>query len=117
MQNITLVGLFVDILFYFFKDFIYLCLERGKEGEREGGKHRCVVASHTSPTGHLACNPGMSPDWESNQRPFGSQIGTKSTEPGLITVNFMRSVSHPLYLTECLAIKYFQRCYSHIYLH
>ena len=30
----------------FFKDFIYLLFERGKEGEREGEKHQCVVASH-----------------------------------------------------------------------
>ena len=25
--------------------------------------------------------PGMSPDWESNWQPFGSQAGTQSTEP------------------------------------
>ena len=51
----------------FFKDFIYLFLERGREGEREGEKHQCVVASWVSPTGDLAHNPGMCPDWESNQ--------------------------------------------------
>ena len=33
------------------------------------------------PTGDLAHNPGMCPDWESNQRPFGSQASTQSTEP------------------------------------
>ena len=33
------------------------------------------------PTGDLADNPGMCPDWELNQWPFGSQIGTPSTEP------------------------------------
>ena len=33
------------------------------------------------PTGDLACNQGMCPDWESNLRPFGSQAGTQSTEP------------------------------------
>ena len=33
------------------------------------------------PTGDLACNPGMCPDWESNWRPFGSQAGAQSTEP------------------------------------
>ena len=38
--------------------------ERVKEGEREREKHEC--ASHTSPTGDLAHNPGMCPDWESN---------------------------------------------------
>ena len=29
----------------------------------------------------LVCNPGMSPNWDSNQQPFGSQAGTQSTEP------------------------------------
>ena len=48
------------------KDFIYLFIfrERGKEEERE--KHQCVVATHMPPTGDLACNPDMCPDWESN---------------------------------------------------
>ena len=49
---------------------IYLCIfrERGWEGEREGEKHPFVretidwVASHTSPTRDLACNPGICPD-------------------------------------------------------
>ena len=53
-------------LFSSFKDSIYLFLE-GREGEREGEKHQCVVASHTPPTGDLAGHPGMCPDWESNQ--------------------------------------------------
>ena len=61
--------------------FIYLCLDAGREGEREGEKHQCVVASHVPPSGDLACNPGTCPDWKSNQQPFGSQVGTQSTEP------------------------------------
>ena len=66
----------------FFLHFIYLFFrERGREEERERKKHQCVVASHTSPTGDLAHNPGMCPDWESNQWPFGSQAGAQSTEP------------------------------------
>ena len=36
------------------------------EGERKGEKHQCVVASHMAPTGDLARNPGMYPDWEWN---------------------------------------------------
>ena len=55
--------------------------ERGREGEKEGEKHQCVVASHIPPPGDLACNPGMCPGWESNQRPIGSQAGAQSTEP------------------------------------
>ena len=40
-----------------------------------------MVASHVSPTGDLACNPGMRPDWELNWWPFGSQADAQSTEP------------------------------------
>ena len=36
----------------------------GREGEREGEKHQCVIASLAAPTGDLAHNPGMYPDWE-----------------------------------------------------
>ena len=34
-------------------------LKRGKEGEREGEKHHCVVASRVPSTGDLILNPGM----------------------------------------------------------
>ena len=51
---------------YFLKKFICLFLERGREREKEEEKHQCVVASHTPPTGDLACNPGRYPDWELN---------------------------------------------------
>ena len=61
--------------------FTFIFRERGKEEEREGEIHQCVVASCTPRTGDLACNPGMCPDWESNQQPFGSQASTQSTEP------------------------------------
>ena len=63
-----------------FKDFIYLFLDRGERG-RKRRKHQCVVPSHTPPTGDLAYSPGMYPDWELNQRPFGLQASTQSTEP------------------------------------
>ena len=63
------------------KDFIYLFIFREREGEREGEKHQCVVALHTTPTGDLACNPILCPDWELNHPPLGSQAGTQSTEP------------------------------------
>ena len=60
-------------------EFVYF-LEKGEGGEKEGEKHQCVV-SHAPPTGDLAHNPGMCPDWESNQQSFGSQASTQSTEP------------------------------------
>ena len=64
----------------FRKYFVYLFLERGRKGEREGEKHQCVVVSLAPPTGGLAHNPGMCPDWESNWGPFGLQAGIQSTE-------------------------------------
>ena len=67
---------------YFLKRF-YLCMifsKRGREGEREGEKHQCVVVSCEPSTGDLACNPDICPDWESNQWPFGSQAGTQFIE-------------------------------------
>ena len=44
-------------------------------------KRQCVAASLVPHTGDLAHTPGMCPDWGSNQRPFGSQAGSQSTEP------------------------------------
>ena len=52
-----------------------------RQAEREGEKRQCVVASRAPPTGDLAHNPGMYPDWELNLWPFDSQAGTESTEP------------------------------------
>ena len=67
---------------FFFKDFIYLFLERGEGREEERERNISVwLPLICKPTGDLACNPGMCPDWESNHRPFGFQDGTPSTEP------------------------------------
>ena len=75
LTNVTPIHLF------FLRFYLFTFRERGKEGEREGEKHQCVAAFHTPPTGALAHNPGMCPNWESNQQPFGLQAGTQSTEP------------------------------------
>ena len=56
------------MIYLFFKDFIYLFLDRGKE--REKGKERNInvwLPLLCSPTGDLADNPGTCLDWESNQ--------------------------------------------------
>ena len=45
---------------------IYLFIELEKGEGKEGEQHQCVVASHAPPTGDLARNPGMCPDWDSN---------------------------------------------------
>ena len=58
-------------LSFFFRFYLFIFRERRKEGEREGEKHQCVVSSHAPPTGDLAHNIGMCPDWESNWQPVG----------------------------------------------
>ena len=54
----------------FLSSFLKLCLfifrDIEMEGEREGEKQQCVVASCMSPTGDLALNLGMFPNWELN---------------------------------------------------
>ena len=71
----------------FLRFYLFIFRERRGEGEREGEKHQCVVASHMSVPSPPAlgtwsgCKPGMWPDWESNQRPFDLQASAQSTEP------------------------------------
>ena len=70
-----------EIFPFFKKDFIYLYFrERARVGEKEGEKHQCMVASRVPPTGDLAHNPGMHPNWELNRQPFGSEACTQSTK-------------------------------------
>ena len=45
------------LLSLFFFKILFISRERGKEGDREGEKHQCVVASHMSHTGE----PGLQP--------------------------------------------------------
>ena len=77
---------------FFLRFHLFRFRERGREGEREGErgegreKERERSISVRLPIAcpqlrGLARNPGMCPDWESNQRPFGSQAGNQSTEP------------------------------------
>ena len=62
-----------------------LLIFRDREKERDSNmdvqKIHWLVVFCMPPTGDLAHNPGMWPDWESNQWPFASQAGTQSTEP------------------------------------
>ena len=56
----------VYIYIYILRVYVFISRQRRLEGEREGEKHQCVVASCTALTGDLARNPGMCPDWEPN---------------------------------------------------
>ena len=57
----------VFFFFFFLRFYVFIFRDRGREGEREGDKHQYVVLSCVPSTGDLARNPGMGPDWESNQ--------------------------------------------------
>ena len=81
-------------LLYFFFNFIYLFLERGEGRETERERNINVwLPLMWPPTGDLACNPGMCPDWESNQRPFGSQ-------PVLNPLSYTSLIFITLHLTD-----------------
>ena len=54
----------------FLRFHLFIFRERGREGEKEGEKHQCVVAFHKIPTGDLACHPGMCLD----QSPTGDPL-------------------------------------------
>ena len=60
-------------IFIFFK-ILFICREKGREGEMERNidvrETHWLVASCVTPTGDLARNPGLCPDWESNRQPF-----------------------------------------------
>ena len=74
--------IFGENSFFLKNDFIsWFYRQRGREGEWEGETHQWVATSHTPPTRDLTCNPGMWPEWELNQWPFGSQTSTQSIEP------------------------------------
>ena len=64
------VAILTPLPFHIF--FLYVFVERGREGEEEGEKHKSA-ASFTPPTGDLACNPGICSDRKRNQRPFRFQ--------------------------------------------
>ena len=81
----------------FFKKIVYLFIfkQSGKVGERRREISVCGCLSPV-PTGDLAHNPGMCPDWESNQWPFGSQASTQSTDP------HQPGVNPPALWTKCI---------------
>ena len=87
--------------------FIYLFLE-GRERRKRGKNHQCVVASHMPPTGDLARNQGMCPNWEWYQQPFDLQAGAQSTElhqpePQYILFVLLSSIPLHEYITICLS--------------
>ena len=65
------------------KKIFYSFLDKGDGWEKERETTVCGCLSHApaTSTGDLVHNPGMCPDRELNQQPFGSQAGTQSTEP------------------------------------
>ena len=45
------------LLLFFKRFYLFIFRERGREEEREGEMHQCVVASRAPPIGDLAHNP------------------------------------------------------------
>ena len=66
------VPIFLHLFIYFYRE---------REGEREGEKHQCVVASSMSPQQGPGLQLRHVLDWESNWQPLSSQAGAQSTDP------------------------------------
>ena len=91
------------------KDFYLFIFRKGKGGRKRGRElyntSLCGCLSH-APTGDLASNPSMCPDWESNWQPFGLQ---SYTSQGYILINFYHwfvlfLTSKALIYLECMSI-------------
>ena len=110
--------LMLFLLFLFLILFLFIFRERGRrEKEREWSidvwEIQQSAASRAPPAGNLACNPGICPDWEPNQQPFGSQASTQSTEsyqPGLFLLFLLKSL--PLFLLSLSKSPIIWRCTS-----
>ena len=100
------VGRTVTFILSFLKDLTYLFLERGEGREKEGERNIDVrekyqsVAPHTPPTRDLARNPGMCPDWESNQQTGNPSVRRPELSPLSHTtqgrtVTFHFTAEHP----------------------
>ena len=63
--------------FLFFKIYLFIDIRGGRKRGRETSICCCLTCT---PTGDLAHNPGLCPDWESNWRTFGSQARAQSPE-------------------------------------
>ena len=72
-------------LYHFQSLYMLSFRERGERRKKERKRDIDVWEKHidrfTPPAGDLVHNPGMCPDQELNQRPFGLQAGAQSTEP------------------------------------
>ena len=86
------------VFFVIFFNILFIFRERGREGDRQGEKHQWVVASDKPPTGDLARNAGMCPDWESNgyplvQRPALSPLSHTSQGLDFIQLGIHATIS------------------------
>ena len=77
---------------YFFKDFVHLFLERGREEEREREKYQCVVASHMVPTEDLAATQACALT--------RNQTGDSGLQPSLDPLSYTsQGIIHPFSCT------------------
>ena len=86
----------IEIYYMLFLKILFLERGEGRDKERERNidvqEIHQLVDSCTPSTGDLALNPGMCPDWESNQQCFGSQAGTQPmshTSQGYTWISYM----------------------------
>ena len=70
--------------FFFLRFYLFIFREKGSQGEKEGEKHQCVVASCMPPTGDLASSPGMCSDWKLKRMTLWFAACDQPTEPQIL---------------------------------
>ena len=85
MKRLALDIFVFYFIYLFFKDFIYLFLERKREGEREGSISVWLPLERPL-LGTRPITQACALDWESNQRPFAGAQSTESHQPGLLFI-------------------------------
>ena len=94
---------FIKLFFFFLRFLKFIFRGKGREGEREGEKHQCVVAFSTPPTGaHWGPGPqARHVPWLGIEPVTLCFSGTQSTEPhqsGLIKFFCLTFTEHLLYV-------------------
>ena len=59
-----------NLFSFFFPKILFIFRDGGREGERDGEKHHCVVASHAQPIGGLAATQACALTWSGTSDPL-----------------------------------------------
>ena len=104
---------------FFFKNifkrfYLFIFRQKGRQGERKGEKHQCVVASHALPTGDLATQAcALTGNWTSDPLVLRLALNPLSHTSQGSKPLLTRSVGHSTFSIHCMNL--FFVCFSCIF--